>query len=61
MGNKRFSNSYSWADRILESKTGTIIFGILAIVMGLVFIIAQKDNKPIPRSEAVAYSGEFSE
>lgn len=61
MGNKRFSNSYSWGDRILESKTGTIIAGILAIVMGLFFIISQKDNKPIPRSEAVAYSGEFSE
>ena len=61
MGSKRFSNSYSWGDRILESKTGTIIAGILAIVMGLFFIILQKDNKPIPRSEAVAYSGEFSE
>ena len=61
MGNKRFSNSYSWGDRILESKAGTISAGILAIVMGLVFIIAHKDYKPIPRSEAVAYSGEFSE
>ena len=41
MGSKRFSNSYSWGDRILESKTGTIIAGILAIVMGLFFIILQ--------------------
>ena len=61
MKNRRFSDRYSWADSILESKAGTIIFGILAILFGAFFAFIQMENKPIPRSEAVAYSGEFEE
>ena len=61
MKNRRFSDRYSWVDSILDSKTGTIIFGILAILFGAFFAFIQMENKPIPRSEAVAYSGEFEE
>ena len=59
MGNKHFSNRHSWADSVLESKKGAIIVGILAILFGAFFALTQMANKPIPRSEAVAYSGEL--
>lgn len=61
MKNKNFSDRHSWADSVLESKTGAIIVGILAIIFGAIFALTQIGNKPIPRSEAVAYSGEFEE
>lgn len=61
MKNKRFSNRHSWADSVLESKKGSIIVGILAILFGAFFALTQSVNKPIPRSEAIAYSGEFEE
>lgn len=61
MKNRRFSDRHSWADSVLESKTGAIIGGILAILFGAIFALTQIENKPIPRSEAVAYSGEFEE
>ena len=61
MKNRRFSDRYSWADSVLESKRGAIIFGILTILFGAFFALTQIENKPIPRSEAVAYSGEFEE
>ena len=61
MKNRRFSDRHSWADRVLESKTGAIIVGILAIIFGAFFALTQIENKPISRSEAVAYSGEFEE
>ena len=61
MKNRRFSDRHSWADSVLESKTGAIIVGILAIIFGAFFALTQIENKPIPRSEAAAYSGEFEE
>ncbi len=61
MENRRFSDRHSWADSVLESKTGAIIVGILAIIFGAFFALTQIENKPIPRSEVVAYSGEFEE
>ena len=61
MKNRRFSDRYSWTDSVLESKRGTIIVGILAILFGAFFALTQIDNKPISRTEAVAYSGEFEE
>ena len=61
MKNRRFSDRHSWPDSVLESKTGAIIVGILAIIFGAFFALTQIENKPIPRSEAVAYSGEFEE
>ena len=59
MAEKRFSNKYTWSDRILESEKGAIIVGILAILFGALFALTQSVNKPIQRSEAIAYSGEF--
>ena len=38
-----------------------IIIGILGFLMGVFFIVMQSGNKPIRRTEAVAYSGEFQE
>ncbi len=61
MKNRRFSDRHSWADSVLESKTGSIIVGILGILFGVFFALTQSGNKPIPRSEAIAYSGEFEE
>lgn len=61
MKNRRFSDRHSWADSVMESKTGAIIVGILAILFGAFFALTQIENKPIPRSEAAAYSGEFEE
>ena len=59
MKKDRFSNRHSWADSILESSTGTIIVGILAIVFGAFFALTTCVNDPIPRSEAMTHSGEF--
>ena len=59
MAEKRFTNKHSWTDSILESKKGSVIVGIIAIVFGLFFALTQSVNKPIPRTEAVSYSGEF--
>lgn len=59
MTTKRFSEHHAWSDRVLGSKKGPIIVGILAILFGLFFALTQSVNHPIPRSEAVAYSGEF--
>ena len=61
MKKKRISDRHSWMDYVLESKTGMIIVGILAILFGAFFALTQSGNKPIPRSEAIAYSGEFEE
>ena len=61
MKSRHFSDRHSWADSVLESKTGSIIVGILAILFGAFFALTQSSNKPIPRSEAIAYSGEFEE
>ena len=61
MKSRHVSDRHSWADSVLESKTGSIIVGILAILFGAFFALTQSSNKPIPRSEAIAYSGEFEE
>lgn len=59
MTKRRFADNHSWTDRVLESKKGAVIVGILAIIFGLFFALTESVNKPISRSEAVAYSGEF--
>ena len=60
MTKKRFTDNRNWSVSILESPKVTVIFGILAIIFGLFFALIQSVNKPIPRSEAVAYSGKFA-
>ena len=51
------SNRYT--DGILNSVGAVLTISILAIVFGIFFIVMQADNKPIPREEALTYSGEF--
>ena len=56
-----------WSERREEkqrqSKRHSLVFNVVIAVVGMViglfFIVSQGDNKPIPREEAVAYSGEF--
>lgn len=49
-----------WVDAIMETPKGIIIFGIIAILMGLFFAIsAPMGMEPVAREEAVAYEGEF--
>ena len=61
MKGRKFTDRRTWADAVLESKNGAIIVGIIAIVFGVFFALTTCVNDPIPRSEAVAYSGEFRE
>jgi len=48
------------ADAVLESKPATLAFAILVILCGLFMALSQRNNKPIPREEAIVYTGEFS-
>ena len=49
-----------WIDAILETPKGMIIFGIVAILLGIVFaVVAPMGMDPVDREEAVAYEGEF--
>ena len=58
---KKYSNRQTTGDLILQSTAGTLVFAVLGILMGIFFISLQNRNTPIPRSEAVAYEGEFEE
>ncbi len=46
-------------DKTLKSKPFCIGIAVLAILLGVVFIIFQTDNTLIDRNQAVSYSGEF--
>ena len=46
-------------DKISSNPFALFAVAALAIVMGLVFIISQNDNKPVSREEALSYSGTF--
>ena len=48
-------------DNLVKTSKGSLFVGILAIIVGIIFIAMQSVNEPIPRSQAVSYSGEFSE
>lgn len=56
---KKKKNRYSRHGDIMESKPVVFTMAILGILIGIFFIVSQNDNKPISRSEAVAYSGTF--
>ncbi len=45
----------------MNSKPAVLFVAIASILLGIFFIVSQGANKPIPRSEAVSYSGEFEE
>lgn len=46
---------------IMDSKPAVLFVAIASILMGIFFIISQGDNKPIERSQAISYVGEFDE
>jgi len=55
------SKKHSLGDSVMESKPAVLFMAIVVILLGLFFIFSQNANAPIPRSEAVSYSGEFEE
>ncbi len=57
--NRKYVERRSYADGIVESPIGVLIVGILAIIMGTVFILSQNENTPVTREEATVYVGEF--
>ena len=61
MKKKKAYRRRSFGDDIMESKPAVLFVAIAGILLGLFFIFSQNANKPIPRSEAVSYSGEFEE
>ena len=48
----------TWASAVMESPVATLVFALLAIALGLVFILTQ-DSEPVGREEAEAYTGVF--
>ena len=55
------SKKRSLGDSVMESKPAVLFMAIVVILLGFLFIFSQSENTPIPRSEAVSYSGEFEE
>ena len=48
------------ADAILDSPKGTIIFGVITVLFGLLFAFALTGNtEPVSRADAVRYEGVF--
>ena len=58
---QKSSNRNSFGYDIMKSKPAVLVVAIAGILLGLFFIFSQNANAPIPRSEAVSYSGEFEE
>ena len=50
---------YSYRNYAIDSPVAVWIMAILGIAIGIFFIVSQSDNKPIPRQQAVAYTGCF--
>ena len=44
---------------IIDNPIALFILAVLAMIMGLIFIFSHQSYQPIPREEAVAYSGYF--
>jgi len=42
---------------VLASPAATIVFSIVSILVGIIFIISQNANTPVTREEALSYSG----
>ena len=58
---QKSSERHSLGDGIMKSKPAVLSVAIAGILLGLFFVFSQNANTPIPRSEAVSYSGEFEE
>lgn len=44
---------------IINSVPAVLVTSVVAICLGIFFVISQSDNKPIERKDAVSYSGAF--
>ena len=58
---QKSSKRHSFGDDIMKSKSSVLVVAIASIILGFIFVFSQNANAPIPRSEAVSYSGEFEE
>ncbi len=48
------------ADTILDSPKGTIIFGVITVLFGLLFgFVLTGNTEPVSRNDALVYEGEF--
>lgn len=45
----------------MKHPPAVLIIAVLSVCLGIFFILSQRANKPIPRSEAVEYVGNFAE
>lgn len=52
-------NDYSYRNYGINNPVTVWIMAVLGIAVGIFFIVSQSDNKPIPREQAVAYTGYF--
>lgn len=44
---------------IMDNPIAVLIIAVLSIILGIFFIVTQNDNNPIPRKDALSYSGYF--
>lgn len=57
--NNRNRENDTYVDLIMDSPVAIIVVAVLAMLLGIVFAVSEVTNKPIPREEAIAYSGTF--
>lgn len=44
---------------IMDHPVPVLVLAVLSIALGVFFIVMQRENKPIPKEQALAYSGYF--
>jgi hypothetical protein len=59
MNKTKKAKNNSYRKNIIDNPIAVLIMAFLAIPLGIFFIVSQAANKPIPREEALSYSGEF--
>ena len=57
--NKKKADKHIWAEAILHSPVATLVFSLICIAVGIIFIFSQNANTPVTREEAISYSGEL--
>lgn len=53
------SKNESYAMTVMDNPLAVLAVAVMCIILGIVFIVSQTDNKPISRNDAVSYSGSF--
>lgn len=59
MSKKKATPKYTYVDAIMENPIAIVVVAVLAIILGIIFIVSQSANKPITHKEAIYYSGYF--